>query len=437
MFHTWSAEGVYTVTITAVDNLGATSTSAPLAVTIYPAIVCGDGICDPGPIPALPGETCTNCFADCGACPPICSDGICDPDESCVTCSPDCGPCIHAGNTTVDGFTSQIGMLRVGGSQTWQVANPVGIALESSTATMYRNPQGTGVGSGEKSVEDLWVWLRTPERMAQAGFSTLPVEINASNQFTLSNPNGSTWPFGTWSFFLAWDVGNGDMVVTPITQMIVPSQTVQDPWSLFGGLHDQAGHAEWGRPGSAIPPDGAGCSIFETAQAENWYYIPFDFCPTGQDCRGMGFVFSVYRWSDGFTFVSAPSFVGGVGASLQASVRVFAELGTYAVTARIWDQSMTNPSNTLSAVLHISGFRPVCPNGLCDGFETFSACPEDCAVGCGDGICVAGEDCNNCKADCGRCAPICGDGICDCPIGNFRGEDCNNCVADCGPCTPP
>ena len=193
VFHTWSAQGVYAVTITAIDNLGATSPSIPLAVTIYPAIVCGDGICDPGPIPAVPGETCTNCFADCGACPPICTDGICDPDESCVTCSPDCGLCIHAGNTTVDGFTSQIGMLRVGGSQTWQVANPVGIALESSTATMYRNPQGTGVGSGEKSVEDLWVWLRTPERMAQAGFSTLPVEINTSNQFTLSNPDGFFW----------------------------------------------------------------------------------------------------------------------------------------------------------------------------------------------------------------------------------------------------
>ncbi|MCH7548949.1 MAG: hypothetical protein IH969_05330, partial [Candidatus Krumholzibacteriota bacterium] len=134
----------------------------------------------------------------------------------------------------------------------------------------------------------------------------------------------------------------------------MPSETVQDPWSLFGGPLSQPGHAEWYQVSE--------CPFFENAAAQTAYYIPFDFCPTGQDCDlGMGSIFSVYRWSDGFTFVSAPSFVGGVGASLQASVRVFAELGSYAVTARTWDESMTNPSNTLSAVMHISGFKPVCP----------------------------------------------------------------------------
>jgi len=47
---------------------------------------------------------------------------------------------------------------------------------------------------------------------------------------------------------------------------------------------------------------------------------------------------------------------------------------------------------------------------------------------CGDQNCEAGEDCNNCEADCGACPPVCGNGDCE------AGEDCASCVEDCGEC---
>jgi hypothetical protein len=73
--------------------------------------VCGDGICDPGEscsnCPAdcgtcspvcgngicEAGETCSNCPADCGTCAPVCGNGLCEPGETCTSCSHDCGPC--------------------------------------------------------------------------------------------------------------------------------------------------------------------------------------------------------------------------------------------------------------------------------------------------------------------------------------------------------
>jgi hypothetical protein len=46
---------------------------------------------------------------------------------------------------------------------------------------------------------------------------------------------------------------------------------------------------------------------------------------------------------------------------------------------------------------------------------------------CGNGICEANEQCDECTADCGAC-PYCGDGTCD------AGESCDSCSSDCGAC---
>ncbi|NYZ78587.1 hypothetical protein H0N99_00390 [Candidatus Micrarchaeota archaeon] len=43
---------------------------------------------------------------------------------------------------------------------------------------------------------------------------------------------------------------------------------------------------------------------------------------------------------------------------------------------------------------------------------------------CGNEICEAGENCENCAAD---CTCYCGDGLCT----GAAGEDCNTCVVDC------
>jgi hypothetical protein len=232
-------------------------------------------------------------------------------------------------------------------------------------------------------------------------------------------------------------------VVTPLTQIIVPavaaelSPEAQDPWSLFGGFAQTNGHAQW----YSISE----CPFFESVGSQMAYYIPWDPCPVGQDCiASFSSIFSVYEYSDGWTAVARPTLVTGVNNQAGEVGRSFEELGNYFVSATLWDASMTNPSNTLSSEFHIRELKPECPNARCDGFETFSSCPEDCPASCGDGVCGAGEDCTNCKADCNGgpgenlCtpSPSCGNGICECisssTIPPPSGETSTNCPADCG-----
>jgi hypothetical protein len=90
-----------------------------------------------------------------------------------------------------------------------------------------------------------------------------------------------------------------------------------------------------------------------------------------------------------------------------------------------------------------------CPdNGVfCDGAEFCNEvsdicdsagdpCPDICdegndvCIGCGDGVCDPGEDCDTCPSDCESGTlpgAVCGNGICE--AGN--GEDCVSCPADC------
>ncbi|MBI5485852.1 MAG: hypothetical protein HY905_00820 [Deltaproteobacteria bacterium] len=52
-----------------------------------PTAVCPNGLCEEG-------ESCDTCTMDCGACPPRCGDGSCQPDyESCWDCAEDCPTC--------------------------------------------------------------------------------------------------------------------------------------------------------------------------------------------------------------------------------------------------------------------------------------------------------------------------------------------------------
>jgi hypothetical protein len=65
-----------------------------------------------------------------------------------------------------------------------------------------------------------------------------------------------------------------------------------------------------------------------------------------------------------------------------------------------------------------------CGDGVCDGDETETNCPQDCGVTeCGDGVCDGDETETNCPQDCG--VTECGDGVC--------GDDENpyTCPQDC------
>ena len=56
--------------------------------------------------------------------------------------------------------------------------------------------------------------------------------------------------------------------------------------------------------------------------------------------------------------------------------------------------------------------------------------PAQCVVGCGNGICEAGEDCNSCPQDCvsgTSTGAVCGNGVCE----SGNGETCETCAADC------
>jgi hypothetical protein len=64
---------------------GETCTSCPGDCGACPA-TCGNGTCDPG-------ESCSNCPSECGACPPVCGNGPCESGEDCSNCPGDCGAC--------------------------------------------------------------------------------------------------------------------------------------------------------------------------------------------------------------------------------------------------------------------------------------------------------------------------------------------------------
>ncbi|NVJ27220.1 MULTISPECIES: hypothetical protein [Myxococcus] len=71
-----------------------------------------------------------------------------------------------------------------------------------------------------------------------------------------------------------------------------------------------------------------------------------------------------------------------------------------------------------------------CGDGICNGTETESTCPGDCAPPptgtCGDTLCEFPEDPFSCPMDCVPTTGYCGDNICDFPESQF------NCPVDCG-----
>ena len=74
------------------------------------------------------------------------------------------------------------------------------------------------------------------------------------------------------------------------------------------------------------------------------------------------------------------------------------------------------------------GETPVlCGDGLCDGAEASTNCPEDCGSSCGDSVCNGEESHLDCLEDCGS---LCGDAVCN--DGEGHSSCPEDCAADCG-----
>lgn len=87
----WLAGAICTA---ALISTGCESDETSVTPTGAGTTACGDGTCGPG-------EDCSSCAADCGACG-SCGDGTCDPDEDCTSCQADCGACAGCGDGTCD-----------------------------------------------------------------------------------------------------------------------------------------------------------------------------------------------------------------------------------------------------------------------------------------------------------------------------------------------
>ncbi len=72
-----------------------------------------------------------------------------------------------------------------------------------------------------------------------------------------------------------------------------------------------------------------------------------------------------------------------------------------------WDGICVDEAQTLGCVDCVEGIW--CGDGECNGDESLTACPEDCAQFCGNGVCNPeyGENCLLCSDDCGVCPASC------------------------------
>lgn len=117
------------------------------------------------------------------------------------------------------------------------------------------------------------------------------------------------------------------------------------------------------------------------------------------------------------------------------SGQVFA-FATKTTSTDMWVfHSKENTVNHPQIVISYRG--AICGDAVCNGSETASSCPGDCAV-CGNGRCEVNED-ESCPSDCttgctgagGACA-VCGDGVCE--ETESCGAGASQCSADCGSC---
>jgi hypothetical protein len=103
-------------------------------------------------------------------------------------------------------------------------------------------------------------------------------------------------------------------------------------------------------------------------------------------------------------------------------------------TAACGDKTCDPGEDCTNCAADCGACAPVCGDKSCNGSETCTSCAGDCGACppvCGDKSCNGSETCTSCPGDCGVCPPKCGDKTCD------SNEDCLSCPGDCGACPAP
>lgn len=184
-----------------------------------------------------------------------------------------------------------------------------------------------------------------------------------------------------------------------------------------------------------------------------------DIVSTGNGSQGQWFNALVDFLEDSSDPISDNTGLGATGRAVNDLNFAYWSLNgndDYALLNTDWDGPAS--AEKINALCEIQTGRPTteatCDDGVDDDCDGDIDCEDadcstaaECQVSCGDGQCSAGEDCNNCSADC--CQSTCNDnGVCDageeCSSCNDccqstcdddgvceAGENCNNCGGDC------
>ncbi|MBM4345865.1 MAG: hypothetical protein FJ100_21035 [Deltaproteobacteria bacterium] len=317
---------------------------------------CGDGKCDPAA-----GESCKTCASDCGACPAVCNNGNCEAGETCKSCPNDCGGCPTCG----DQFCSAAESCDTCPADCGKCAPTCGNGTCGAGETCSNCPKDCGQCSfcGDKACDP-----SKGENCKTCGLDCGPCS-DGCKEAPAPGCDGCSCQ---------------DCVCK------------KDPFccqSAWDGLCVQE-CVECGQkcPGVTLCGNGV-CNSGESCSS-----CPMDCGPCGPVCGDA---------------ICSPD----------------------------------GKENCQTCPVDCGPCKPVCGDGVCafdpSGFalETCQSCPKDCGPckpSCGDFKCdaKAGETCKTCAVDCGPCPPSCGDGVCTQPTPFTQGETCQTCPADCGKCVP-
>jgi hypothetical protein len=388
---------------------------------------CGDAWCDLG-------ETCETCPADCGECAG-CGDGDCSWDEDCTTCSEDCGPCSTGdccepqdGPGCGDQFIQDCVCL----DDPWCCGNEWDQTCVDEVDAFGCGDCGGGgadCGDGDCDVdEDCEICPADCGPCLGCGDGWCDMVEDCE-----SCP-ADCGPCGTGDCCAVGDApGCGDIFV----QDCVCSK---DAWCCDN---------EWDQT-CVDEVEGFGCGDCGGGGAECGDLIcqPVEDCAScPQDCGACGGIGDCCEAQEG---------PGCGDSSLQACVCAQDSF----CCEFVWDSVCVDEVNDFGCG-DCTGTGPSCGDGACVAGEDCIFCPADCGecpggdccnphgtAGCGDGgvqDCVCAEDAWCCDVEwdvtcvlevvsfqCGTCeggtVPVCGDGMCK------AGETCETCPADCGPC---